>query len=405
MTFQFLDVGMGDGTLVQMRSTNGAFDELMLVDFGELRSPYKIAYKEAMTYLVDTIGQNSHDRKASAPYVDMLVLTHPDGDHCNKLLQLVGQTYKGFEGKQLRFGKVVFGGEETDYGTIISGLWNSGLIDAKPEPLESKACAAKSHGGQWQPTWPFAGGAVKVYLLSANFPSRTGGDPNPKSVVLLFDCGGRKVTLQGDAEADVEHEILRKFDAGFLRAEAMKLGHHGSKGASSPAWIEAVRPSAIFASGDMVWAHPYCETVCRFLNRNILPENLPGFPDPAWYCCGSGAKENRQYYNSPTRRAVCLSMFYVVKSDVENLLEEKWDPSRWTPLVETAGWTAGVQWAFRVEDTGAKPSFAITPRTVPAGGQQVPPPFDCSSVNVEALAQGAALALERDPAAYASAGP
>ena len=77
MTLHFLDVGMGDGTLVQMRSGNDvdAPCELALVDFGEKRTPSKIPYTDAMTYLVTFIDGNSKARNLRVPYVDILFLT------------------------------------------------------------------------------------------------------------------------------------------------------------------------------------------------------------------------------------------------------------------------------------------------------------------------------------------
>jgi competence protein ComEC len=379
MTFQFLDVGMGDGTLVQMRSGAkvDAPCELALVDFGEKRTPSKIPYTDAMSYLVKFIDGNSDALNLHRPYVDVLFLTHPDGDHYNKVEELTNQTFPHFKGQRLNFGRVVFGGNERDYGKVITNLYDGGrgVVDEKPMPLGDKQHAAKADTSP-VPDWTFAGGKVNVYLLSSNYPSRGASAPNPKSLVLLFQCGDKKVILPGDAEADVESYIRREFDSAFLQATAMKLGHHGSKGATSPAWVRTVQPQAIFASGDMCWAHPYAEPICRVRDQRCLGPS--GF-DAVWYCCGAGHGENREYWNNPTKEAICLNLWYVVKATPSEVLNYEFKHTVWRPTTEPPGSTFGVQWLLELRDTG-KPVFGVTARAVPASGKSPTPPFDCSSV-------------------------
>ena len=62
MTFQFLDVGQGDGTAVVMRSSNNLKDpgQIALVDLGEKRTPSKIPSQDAIKYLVGLIDTNSN---------------------------------------------------------------------------------------------------------------------------------------------------------------------------------------------------------------------------------------------------------------------------------------------------------------------------------------------------------
>jgi competence protein ComEC len=388
MTFQFLDVGQGDGTLVQMRSTNQSYDELALIDFGEKRAPFKVAYHDAMTYLVKTITENSANRPGGkGPYVDVLFLTHPDGDHYNKIPDLINAF-----GGNLKFGRVVFGGNIGNYGSLITDMWAQGKVEKKPKPLASNAFAVTTMDEDVIPTWEFAGGAVKVYLLSANYPSIGASKTNPKSIVLMFECGPYKVTTQGDAEADVEAEIMTNFEAAFLESVGMKLGHHGSKKASSYKWINTVKPKAIFATGDMVWAHPYCEVICRFIKANVLPNNYTGFP-VVWYCCGAGHAGNREYFNNSTTKAIGLNLWYVAKGVQENLL---WGDAE-TPITVDQGWTLGVQWAFRVGDTGSPPGFLLTERAVPTPAQQQTAPFDCATVPAESEEIAALLAARGSP--------
>jgi competence protein ComEC len=373
MSIHFLDVGMGDGTLVQMRSGSdvNAPCEIALIDFGEMRTPSKIPYRDAMTYMVDFIGSNSKAR-GLPPFVDTLFLTHPDRDHYNKVAELTKQFTP-----PLKFGRVVFGGNEDEYGGLIAWLTSNGLVGNPPRALD--ACQrARNASTTPVPDWTFANGQVHVYLLSSNYPSTNAWAPNPKSLVLLFQCGDKKVILQGDAEADVEEQIIGHFNAQFLVATALKLGHHGSKGATSPAWIKAVKPQAIFASGDMCWAHPYGEAICRVLDAGCLRDGMTGFP-VVWYCCGAGHGDNRIYWNNPTTKAVCLNLWYVVKDKPNEQLSYEFNHDKWETITEADGSTFGVQWLLYLPDKGS-PEFGVTARALPASGRSPTPPFDCSSV-------------------------
>lgn len=372
MTFQFLDVGQGDSTLVQIRPDGKNYDELVLVDCGEKRSPFKVPSGDALNYLKATINANSVSAGYTVPYVDVLFITHPDSDHYNLLPALVSGPFSSYGAQPLRFGKVYFGGNPADYPCgFLEGLNPQSPLAT----FENGQHAKITPSGTVVPDWEFANGSVKVYLLSVNYPSRGGVKANPKSVVLLFDLKGKKVTLQGDAEENVESYIRQTFAhvPGFLKAWAMKLGHHGSRRATSAAWVKQLQPRALFASGDMAWAHPYCEPICRAL-KNTGAMDSPPFP--VWYCCGEGHNENRQYFNNLTNRAVCMNLWYVVKELAENLAVG--DMFGWKQVVCAQGTTFGVQWALEVGENHVE--YLITPRAVPAPGQHVQPPFDCSKV-------------------------
>jgi hypothetical protein len=388
MSVHFLDVGMGDGTLVQMRPGNDPKvpAELALVDFGEKRTESKVPYKDAMKYLVEFVDANSRARAQPTPFIDTLFITHPDGDHYNKVVELTKQAYPSFPGEQLRFGRIVYGGNEADYGTVIKNLWDGGLglVDKKPLPLGDKQHAANAAAVP-VPDWTFVGGDVRVYLLSCNYPRRNAGPPNPRSLVLMFEVGDKKLILQGDAEKDVEKFVVDTFEPSFLKATALKLGHHGGKEATSVRWVNAVKPKTVFASGDFRWAHPYCEPICRVIEEGCLQRGMPGFP--VWYCCGSGHRDNRQYFNNPTTEGICLNLWYVAKQAPDETLNYGDQIGGRVAGQYQQGTVFGVQWLLYLPDKGDV-QYGVTLNAVPNAGV-VPAPFDCA-----AAAAAAALELE-----------
>lgn len=81
---------------------------------------------------------------------------------------------------------------------------------------------------------------------------------NDSSLVLRISFGRRAVLLVGDAEHEEERELLGRA-AGSLRADLLKVGHHGSRTSSGPAFLAAVRPglAAISAGVRNRFGHPH----------------------------------------------------------------------------------------------------------------------------------------------------
>jgi beta-lactamase superfamily II metal-dependent hydrolase len=369
IAFQFLDVGMGDCTLVEMPPWDGG--DLWLVDFGERGSPFKVAARDAMAFLVNQITLTCKQRKLQAPRIDYLFLTHSDLDHWNKLDWLIeGKTdiktdlWKDAgwpQGTTCRIGKVVYGGQWSDYSDKNATL--AQLIKSTAGAMTS--LANKDHDepdnkGKVAPRWHYEQRnedlEVKVYLLGSNHPTKTASDPNPKSIVLMFEYQDYKVILTGDAEGHVaEPAIIKNYrDApGFLRCHALKLGHHGSAAASSEAWLKATKPAMVFATGDKRWGHPYCEAITRAQDAGGLTTGMA-----RWFSCamtGSGA--DNDYRSTNTRTNVCTNLWYVV-TQKPNVTLPGPDGKNYT---EAVGMYLGVQYRLQINPDGG-PLLTVTPQ-------------------------------------------
>jgi competence protein ComEC len=90
------------------------------------------------------------------------------------------------------------------------------------------------------------GGARVEVLAPCPGPSSDRG-PNDNSFVLRISYGRRAVLLVGDAEAEEERLLLESVPEA-LRADVLKVGHHGSRTSSSPGFLQAVRPSEAIVS-------------------------------------------------------------------------------------------------------------------------------------------------------------
>jgi competence protein ComEC len=65
--------------------------------------------------------------------------------------------------------------------------------------------------------------------------------PNDNSFVLRVAYGSRALLLVGDAEREEEATLLATA-SDRLRADILKVGHHGSRTSSSPEFLAAVAP-------------------------------------------------------------------------------------------------------------------------------------------------------------------
>jgi len=96
-------------------------------------------------------------------------------------------------------------------------------------------------------------------------------DANETSVILRVQYRDKVFLLTGDAEANEEAWLIAHTPAEHLRADVLKLGHHGSRTSSTPAFIDAVRPSlgVVSVGAGNRYGHPSPETLGAFASRGI----------------------------------------------------------------------------------------------------------------------------------------
>ncbi|MDE5563546.1 MAG: MBL fold metallo-hydrolase [Oscillospiraceae bacterium] len=119
------------------------------------------------------------------------------------------------------------------------------------------------------------GGALVTVLAPV---SEDADDLNNTSLVLKIEYGDCTCIFTGDMEAEEEETILS--GAYDLRADFLKVGHHGSSTSSSEAFLAAVQPdyAAISCGVDNSYGHPHAETL----------EKLKGYTDNVYVTAEEG---------------------------------------------------------------------------------------------------------------------
>jgi competence protein ComEC len=75
----------------------------------------------------------------------------------------------------------------------------------------------------------------------------TRSDANNNSLVLRATVHGRTVLLLGDAETEEQSALMDKLGAAGVRADVLKVAHHGSA-YQEPAFLDAVDPAVALVS-------------------------------------------------------------------------------------------------------------------------------------------------------------
>lgn len=250
LTIHFLDVGQGDSALVVF--PKGA---TMLVDGGgEIRFKRSEANREESEDEFTDRGFSVGDAVVSRfiwslgrTRVDYVLATHADADHMDGASDVVGN---------FRVGQSIVG-QAPESDPEFKRFKR--VVDQRNVPL-----AAVNAGER------FAVDGVQVEVL---WPPRATQAPvtsgNNDSVVLRLVYGSVALLLTGDIEQAAEERLI---ESGVnLRADILKVPHHGSKTSSTEAFIDAVQPRcAVISVGERSrFGHPHANVVSRYVERGV----------------------------------------------------------------------------------------------------------------------------------------
>jgi len=220
----FLDVGQGDSILIRSR------DNAVLIDGGDINRNEPV-----LGYL----------RRMGITRLDYVIATHPHRDHIGGLIPVLNRVDVG----RVLMPDVV---HTTDvFENFISVIENNHIAAHAPVPGER-----------------FIAGIIDFTVLSPAH-SFAGSNLNDASIVVRLDHGMTSFLFTGDAEAGSERAMLAGRQD--LRADVIKIGHHGSRTSTTEAFLDAVQPVAavISVGGSNRFGHPHADVLARLNYRGI----------------------------------------------------------------------------------------------------------------------------------------
>ena len=98
-------------------------------------------------------------------------------------------------------------------------------------------------------------------------------DANMVSTVLRVAWRDRELWLMGDALAIQERDMMDLGEPGPSTHCLLKAGHHGSRNASDPAWVAALKPEVVIIPAGFRnrFDHPHPETLETFRREGLAP--------------------------------------------------------------------------------------------------------------------------------------
>ncbi len=221
MHIYFLDVGQGDSVLIRTPNNKN-----ILVDGGPDDS---VVYQLSKVLPI-------WDKK-----IDLMVLTHPQADHLTGLLEVLDR----FEVKEVL-------ATYTDYPTKTNQSWLDELANCDCVTNWADASDDYYFDEVYIDTlWPIGS--------DSNFEDE---DVNESSVVTRIIYGNNAILLTGDLGFRSEEQLLSIYPN--IDSNILKVGHHGSKYASSQEFLSIVRPEvAVISVGQNGYGHPSEDTLDR----------------------------------------------------------------------------------------------------------------------------------------------
>jgi len=177
-------------------------------------------------------------------YVDGIFVTHMDVDHVKGIIEIIDC---------IDIGKIYISDDNTK-----NELYNILKEKAHKKNIPVSEISSKDS---------FNFGDIYVNCVYPFEEVENHG--NTSSIVLKICFGNNSFLFTGDIDKECEKKII---DSGAdIRADVLKLSHHGSKYSNSDEFIDSVNPKiAIVSAGNFkIYGHPDKSTIDKFNQRNI----------------------------------------------------------------------------------------------------------------------------------------
>ena len=224
LNVHYIDVGQGDAILIE---NNGKF---MLIDSGPSSA------KDDLKKYLDEKG---------VKVLEYLVATHNHEDHIGSMTTVINN----YTVNKLIMSKNI----------AITRVYENFVIAAKEKVTQVHAPVNNEE---------YELGEAKFYILAdGTFET---DEENNHSIIIKLVYGENVFLFTGDAEEDLELELVNnKID---LKADVLKIGHHGSYSSTSSIFLSKVNPdyAVLSLETNNSYGHP-CKSVVERLNKNNIP--------------------------------------------------------------------------------------------------------------------------------------
>lgn len=232
MLIHFIDVDQGDAILVQVNNQN------LLIDSGPSSA------KENLFNYLNLVNVKTFN---------YIIATHPHEDHIGNMSSIINNY------EVLNFYSPKVTSNTKAFETMVESLSRKSLkiniIKANIDSID-------------------LGKNTKVEFFSPN--NSTYENINNYSPIFKITYGKTSFLFTGDAEELIESEVIN--NSYNLKADLLKIGHHGSSTSTSERFFESVNPkiSVISVGQNNTYNHPTEKVLSTIATSKILRTDLDG---------------------------------------------------------------------------------------------------------------------------------
>lgn len=220
--FYFLNIGQGDSELILLPRPGGGSVKI-LIDGGPDAS---------------VVGELGKVLPVGDRAIDLVLMTHPQLDHFGGFIEVL---------KQYRVGAFLGTGR---VGQIAAYRELMDIIRGRGIPYVTLARGSSITYGD-----------VAIDVLSPNGADIVSSELNDGCLVLRVATRDTRALFTCDAGENIETELVASDD---IRADILKVGHHGSRFSSSANFLAAVAPKvAVIEVGKNTYGHPTKDALTR----------------------------------------------------------------------------------------------------------------------------------------------
>src|SRR3989344_734584 len=225
----FLDVGQGDAMFIEAPNGNqvlidGGPDGKVLSGLGKVMSFY--------------------DRD-----IDLVALRHPQEDHAAGLIEVL----KKYDVKNILWA-------EGEYNSPIFGAWREAVKEESADEIDAVAGKTIDLG---------AGAILTILFPAASTAGSFVKNPNDNSVIIMLEYKENRFLFTGDAESATERKLVGM--GTDLKADVLKVGHHGSNTSTTEGFLSEIKPqvAVIEVGAKNRYGHPRKEVLGRLEKNGI----------------------------------------------------------------------------------------------------------------------------------------
>lgn len=239
MRINFIDVGQGDSCLIGYKGTN------IMIDSGGSLSKNK----DGKSYDIGENVLNNYLLNRGITRLDYIMASHFDEDHSQGFVFLL---------KNMKVKNV-----------IISEQYKTSSIYEQFKQICKKQ--------NIQIIYVKSGDEIRIKDLAFKIlhpkskENQISENPlNNNAIVCMVKYKNRRILFTGDIEKVAENEMVKEYTNG-LKADILKVGHHGSKTSTTKEFLDLINPSvALIGVGqNNKFGHPNEDVIKRLEEKNI----------------------------------------------------------------------------------------------------------------------------------------